>query len=44
MSSVDGGFRMSARTPERAALLISLRRGSPGSVVWPKGAGRGGPR
>ncbi|MFJ1544058.1 hypothetical protein [Streptomyces sp. NPDC088246] len=35
VTTVDGGFRMSLRTPERAAQLISLRPGSVGCLVWP---------
>ncbi|MER5850645.1 hypothetical protein ABT126_27380 [Streptomyces sp. NPDC002012] len=35
VTAVDGGFRMSLRTPERAAQLISLRPGSVGCLVWP---------
>ena len=35
VTAVDGGFRMSLRTPDRAAQLISLRPGSVGCLVWP---------
>ena len=35
VTAVDGGFRMSLRTPDRAAHLISLRPGSVGCLVWP---------
>ncbi|KPI03719.1 hypothetical protein OK074_4886 [Actinobacteria bacterium OK074] len=35
VASVGGGFRMSLRTPERAAQLVSRRSGSTGSLVWP---------
>ncbi|MEW2487862.1 hypothetical protein [Streptomyces sp. NPDC048411] len=35
VTAVDGGFRMSLRTPDRAAQLISLRPGSNGCLVWP---------
>ncbi|WP_329221373.1 hypothetical protein OG352_30565 [Streptomyces sp. NBC_01485] len=36
VAALDGGFRMSLRTPERAAQLISLRPGSVGSLVRPQ--------
>lgn len=39
VTSVDGGFRMSLRTPERAARLVSLRPGSVGGLVWPESSG-----
>lgn len=35
VTSVDGGFRMSLRTPDRATQLVSLRPGSMGTLVWP---------
>jgi hypothetical protein len=35
ITAVDGGFRMSLRTPDRAAQLISLRPKSVGCLVWP---------
>lgn len=35
VTSVDGEFRMSLRTPDRAAHMISMRPGSVGSLVWP---------
>jgi hypothetical protein len=34
VTAADGGFRLSLRTPERAAQFISLRPGSVGSLVW----------
>lgn len=36
VTAVDGGFRMSLRTPDRATQLISLRPGSIGCLVWPE--------
>ncbi|WP_327272724.1 hypothetical protein OG609_11560 [Streptomyces sp. NBC_01224] len=36
VTAVDGGFRLSLRTPERAAQLVSLRPGSIGCLVWPE--------
>lgn len=38
VTAVDGGFRMSLRTPDRAAHMISLRSGSVGCLVWPGSA------
>ncbi|MEV6164496.1 hypothetical protein AB0L71_21700 [Streptomyces sp. NPDC052052] len=38
VTAVDGGFRMSLRTPDRAAHMISLRPGSVGCLVWPGSA------
>ncbi|MGW3658417.1 hypothetical protein ACWD6R_23210 [Streptomyces sp. NPDC005151] len=35
VTAVDGGFRMSLRTPGRATQLISLRPGSIGYLVGP---------
>lgn len=35
VATEDGRFRMSLRTPERAAEWISRRPGSSGSPVWP---------
>ncbi|MFJ2294352.1 hypothetical protein ACIOG7_22045 [Streptomyces sp. NPDC087894] len=35
VTAVDGGFRMSLRTPDRAAHMISLGPGSTGCLVWP---------
>lgn len=39
VTSVDGGFRMSLRTPARAVRLVSLRPGSVGGLVWPESSG-----
>ncbi|MFD8825778.1 hypothetical protein ACFV1C_25940 [Streptomyces sp. NPDC059605] len=38
VTAVDGGFRMSLRTPDRAAHMISMRPGSVGCLVWPGSA------
>ncbi|MFE9490077.1 hypothetical protein ACFYNF_27205 [Streptomyces sp. NPDC006641] len=38
VTAVDGGFRMSLRTPDRAARMISMRPGSVGCLVWPGSA------
>lgn len=38
VAAVDGGFRMSLRTPDRAAHMVSLRPGSVGCLVWPGSA------
>ncbi|MGW3162743.1 hypothetical protein ACWC9Q_07640 [Streptomyces sp. NPDC001142] len=38
VTAVDGGFRMSLRTPDRAAHMISMRPGSIGCLVWPGSA------
>ncbi|MGW1847446.1 hypothetical protein [Streptomyces sp. NPDC001966] len=40
VTAVDGGFRMSLRTPDRATQLISLRPGSSGYLVWPEPTSR----
>ncbi|MFF1650027.1 hypothetical protein [Streptomyces sp. NPDC058240] len=40
VTAVDGGFRMSLRTPDRATQLISLRPGSIGCLVWPEPTSR----
>jgi len=36
VATASGGLRMSLRTPERAAQLISMCPGSVGSLVWPQ--------
>lgn len=36
VATVSGGLRMSLRSPERAAQLISMCPGSVGSLVWPQ--------